>query len=182
MSTLVLFLRAVNLGAHNKVPMKRLMELLAASGAGSPSYLLQSGNIIISNAAAPKAELLRLTERLILEEFGVETVAVGRTPAELAVVVQRNPYVVPQGGSVHVAFWDEPVEAELLAALAEEVFADAELSLANGQAYLRYESSSHASKLSNALLERRLKVPSTSRNVNTLHRLLALDEVAGELG
>lgn len=181
-ATLILFLRAVNLGATNKVPMKRLMDVLKAESVGQPSYLLQSGNVIISNSETGKVELLRLTERLILEEFGVDTVAIGRTPEQLAGVARTNPYTAPEGGSVHVALWDLDVADDVLTALANESFGEDQLTLIGSEAYMRYQGGSHGSKLGNSLLERRLKIPTTARNMNTVHRLLAVEQVATAIG
>lgn len=179
--TQILFIRAVNLGKTNKVPMKRLMEVLTNENLGTPSFLLQSGNVIMADPQREPAVLKRETERMILAEFGVTTVAISRTPQQLAQVVTDIPLTAPEGGSVHVAFWDEEPEAQARAALAAESFSDAQLTLAESAAYMRYEGTSHTSKLSNALLERRLKVPTTARNLRTLERLLALPVVAAEL-
>ena len=179
--THVLFLRAVNLGKTNKVPMKQLVAAMERECLGQVSYLLQSGNVIVAGTDLEAGQLERHTEQLIEAEFGVNTVAIRRTPAQLATVVATNPYTAPDGGNVHVAFWEETPEKENLAALAAETFADAQLTLLGNEAYMRYEGSTHTSKLSNALLERRLKVPTTSRNVRTLERLLALETVTAGL-
>jgi len=80
----ILLLRAVNLGKRNKVPMKELMRLLRDDGLGEPSYLLQSGNVVVSRPAVAPAELKRRAEGLVAEAFGVETVAVLRTADALA--------------------------------------------------------------------------------------------------
>lgn len=179
--THLLFLRAVNLGKTNKVPMKLLMAAMEREGLGQASYLLQSGNVIVSATELNAVELKRRTEALVLDEFGVNTVAIGRTPQDLARVMATNPYTAPAGGTVHVAFWDEVPEPASLAALGAESFTDAQLTLIGNEAYMRYEGSTHTSKLSNALLERRLKVPTTARNVRTLERLLALETVTAGL-
>ena len=179
--TRILFLRAVNLGRTNKVPMKLLVQALEAAGLGSPSYLLQSGNVVVAEPTLPEEELERATERLILVEFGVSTVAIGRTPQQLAGILEMNPYTPPEGGSVHVAFLAGSPRADLRSSLQEESFSDAHLTFAEREVFIRYGGSTHTSKLSNALIERRLKVASTSRNVRTLERLLALPEVSGAL-
>lgn len=179
--THVLFLRAVNLGKTNKVPMKLLVAAMEREGLGKVGYLLQSGNVIVAGADQEPADLKRRTERLIQAEFGVSTVAISRTPTQFATVVATNPYTAPEGGNVHVAFWDDTPEPANLAALAAETFADAQLTLLGNEAYMRYEGSTHTSKLSNALLERRLKVPTTLRNVRTLERLLSLEAVTAGL-
>lgn len=179
--TKILFLRAVNLGRANKVPMKLLVQAMDAAGFGRSGFLLQSGNVVVAESTLPDEELERATERLILDEFGVTTVVIGRTPRQLAGTLERNPYTAPEGGSVHVAFLAGVPDADLRSGLQRESFGDAQLTLADSEVFIRYESSTHTSKLSNALLERRLKVASTSRNVRTLERLLALREVAQAL-
>lgn len=178
----ILLLRAVNLGKRNKVPMKELMRLLRDDGLGEPSYLLQSGNVVVSRPAVAPAELKRRAEGLVAEAFGVETVAVLRTADALARALAANPFEAPTGGSVQVSFWDEAVPAERLAALAEERFPDAQLHLTTREAYMRFESSTHASRLGNHMIERRLQVPATARNVRTLERLLELEALAGARG
>lgn len=180
--THILFLRAVNVGGTNKVPMKRLMEAIRGESLGEPSFLLQSGNVIVQNPRVEPTELLRRTEQLISAEFGVSTVAIGRTARQLAEVMAANPFAAPEGGHVHVALWDEAPAQAHLDVLAGEEFAGAQLSLSVGAAYMRYDGGSHGSKLSNALLGRRLKVPTTARNVKTLERLLALEVVRADLG
>ena len=50
MHTWVLLLRAVNLGARNKVRMPRLRSALAAAGLSDVSTYLQSGNVIARSA------------------------------------------------------------------------------------------------------------------------------------
>src|SRR5690606_41910849 len=78
------FLRAVNLGKRNKVPMPDLMERLAERGFPPTAYLLASGNLAVAAgpdaAPAPRAELLAA----IAEAYGGRTEGVFRTPGRLA--------------------------------------------------------------------------------------------------
>lgn len=59
-----------------------------------------------------------------------------------------------------------------LSALAGDDFGGDVLHLVENAALMGYRSNSHSSKLTNALVERRLKVPATARNLNTFRRLL----------
>ena len=72
MHTWVLLLRAVNLGAQNKVSMPRLRSALAAAGLSDVSTYLQSGNII-ARSALSCGELSRLVHDVVRDEFGVNT-------------------------------------------------------------------------------------------------------------
>lgn len=168
------FLRAVNLGKHNKVPMKRLMELLADEGFPPAEFLLASGNLVFGSTKRATKALRTDLERLVEREFGVKTSPVLRTSAALADVVGADPFDHPAGGRVHVALWnrDEKVASEALRELAGTDFSPDEIALIENGAYLRFASTSHDSRLSNAVIERKLGVRSTVRNVNTFKRLL----------
>lgn len=164
------FLRAVNLGKHNKVPMKELMALLEARGIGPATFLLASGNIIFPNGAPDG--ISRILKELIAGEFGVDTDAIMRNSASLRSLVDANPYGVPEKGSVQISIWDGEADTDGLEALAAMDHGADELTLTHGAAIIRYGSSSHDSKLSNNFISRRLKVPTTLRNVKTFIRLL----------
>src|SRR5690606_33257074 len=85
------FLRAVNLGKVNKVPMAKLMELLAARGFPPTGYLLASGNLAVQAPASDAPELRRELVRAIAEGFDVRTEVVFKTAAEVARLVREEP-------------------------------------------------------------------------------------------
>ncbi len=164
------FLRAVNLGKHNKVPMKELVSVLEAEGLGPVTFMLASGNLVFPEPV--HAGLGERLKSLVHAHFGVDTDAIMRDAAGLRVLVDANPFGVPEEGSVQISLWDGEPDADGLSKLAAADHAPDELRLVEGAAIIRYASSSHDSKLSNSLIIRRLKVPATLRNVKTLIRLL----------
>jgi len=167
------FLRAVNLGKVNKVPMAKLMELLAARGFPPTGYLLASGNLAVQAPASDAPELRRELVRAIAEGFDVRTEVVFKTAAEVARLVREEPLRKAGWPLVYVSLWDSEPDPAGVEALSAEDFSPDALRLVEGAAYMGYAASSHDARLTNALLERRLKVPATARNVNTLERLLA---------
>src|SRR5262245_65462516 len=68
----VALLRGVNLGAHNKVPMAGLRELMADIGAEDVQTYVQSGNVVFRSALA-RTELVRRIEQEISARFGVRS-------------------------------------------------------------------------------------------------------------
>lgn len=164
------FLRAVNLGKHNKVPMKQLMEVLASEVKEPVTYLLASGNLIFPDGAP--ADIAGLLRQVIAREFIVETDAIMRDSDGLRTLIDMNPYGVPETGSVQISIWDGEPSAEGLTRLAALEHAPDQLTLVPGAAIIRYADSSHDSKLSNNLVMRHLKVPATLRNVKTFIRLI----------
>ncbi len=86
----VALLRAVNLGAHNKVAMSDLRDLLSRLGFEEPRSLLQSGNLVFRAARPVGASLESLleteTEKTLhlRTEFFVRGAAPGKRPAPVA--------------------------------------------------------------------------------------------------
>lgn len=164
------FLRAVNLGKRNKVPMKDLLALMDARGLAPAEYMLASGNLIFTDGAADDTG--PVLKRLILEEFQVDTDVFLRSVADIQEMVTRNPYGIPETGSVQIAIWDGVADQAGLDWLTGTDHGNDQVQLLEKAAIIRYGSSSHDSRLSGALLTRRLDAPNTIRNVKTFVRLL----------
>lgn len=166
------FLRAVNLGKHNKVPMAGLMAAMEECSFPPSGYLLASGNLVLGADPGEAAELRGRLVDLVASEFGVATDALFRTPTGLRTLLAADPYTPRGMRPVYVSIWDDEPDTEGLKWLAAQDFSPDELTLVEGAAIMGYETTSHDSRLSNALIERRLGVAATGRNVNTFRRLL----------
>jgi len=165
----VALLRAVNLGARNKVPMAQLRTLLEDAGYGNVQTYIASGNVLLDGPAGRRA-LGSDLERLVLDAFGVTTAVILRRPRELAAIVEAHPF--DHASETHVAFLaSRPAKA---AADSLEAF-DLDAVLAGTELYLRLPRGVHGSRLSNARIESLLGVPATLRNWRTV---VALAELA----
>jgi uncharacterized protein (DUF1697 family) len=167
----VAFLRAVNLGARNKVPMADLRTLLQDAGYGNVRTYIASGNVLLDGPRS-RARAAGELERLVADAFGVETTAVLRTPQELATTVEEHPF--DDAADTYVAFLaarpSKTAAARLEAFDSDPVLADAEL-------YLQLPRGVQGSRLSNARIESLLGVSATLRNWRTV---VALVELATE--
>jgi uncharacterized protein (DUF1697 family) len=171
----VALLRAVNLGARNKVPMAELRQLLEGAGYGDVRTYIASGNVLLEGPDEPTAVTAEL-ERLIVEAFGVDTTAILRTPAELTAVVAGHPFGADTSRS-HVAFLAAEPDGEAAERLASADQSPDRAVLAGSDVYLQYPAGVQGSRLSAARLERLLGLPGTQRNWRTV---AALAELAGE--
>jgi uncharacterized protein (DUF1697 family) len=165
----VAFLRAVNLGPRNKVPMAQLRTLLEDAGYENIKTYLASGNVLLDGPAGRKA-LGSDLERLVLDAFGVTTAAILRKPRELAATVTAHPFGHPS--ETHVAFLAARPAKEAADRL--EAF-DLDAVLLGAELYLQLPRGVHGSRLSNARIESLLGVPATLRNWRTV---VALAELA----
>jgi uncharacterized protein (DUF1697 family) len=179
MATWIALLRAVNLGARNKVSMPRLRELLDADGFGEVRTYVQSGNIVLR---APQRSAARVSERigaLIEREFDLSVPVVVRTPAELTRVIESNPF--PEAAAerpklLHVSFLaGDPDPAGVAAVHADDLTREV-CRVERRELYVDYATGVHGSKLTPAYFSRRLGVEGTARNWRTV---LAVAELAG---
>lgn len=167
-------LRAVNVGGR-KVLMADLKRVTAQAGFDAPATLLASGNVLFGTtlSAARTAETL---EAAILKDLGVPTDVMVRDHTELAAVIAANPFpeqARTQPNRLLAMFLTGEPQGGL-ASLANACVAGEELRLGPGCLYISFPQGVGTSKLSNAVIERRLKVRGTGRNWNTVGKLHAL--------
>jgi len=67
----VAFLRAVNVGGSNKLPMARLREELTASGLEEVATVLQSGNVVFRSRKS-SAAVAKVVAGAIEDAFGLK--------------------------------------------------------------------------------------------------------------
>jgi uncharacterized protein (DUF1697 family) len=169
----VALLRAVNLGARNKVPMVQLRRQLEAAGYEGVRTYIASGNVSLDGPSRRTAVAAEL-EELVADAFDVATTVILRRPRELVATLDRHPFGADTS-ETHVAFLAErPVRAA--AARLEETAPDTAV-LAGADVYLHLPRGVHGSPLSNARLESLLDVPATLRSWRTV---VALAELAAE--
>ena len=108
-----LLLRGINLGRTRRVPMADLRALLTAEGYRDVATLLQSGNAVLEADVAAPAALAEALEVAIAARFGFPVDVVLRTRAEVAAVVERNPFadVADNGSRYFVSFLGAPLSA-----------------------------------------------------------------------
>jgi uncharacterized protein (DUF1697 family) len=168
----VALLRAVNLGARNKVPMAELRRLLTDAGYGDVRTYVASGNVILDGPAG-RAALGAELERVVADAFGVTTTAILRKPREIAAVVAAHPFGADPSDT-HVVFLAAR-PGKTAAARLEAADPGADRAVLNGaEVYLNLPHGVHGSRLSNARIESLLGVPGTLRNWRTVTALAEL--------
>ena len=168
----VALLRAVNLGARNKVPMAELRARLEAAGYEDVRTYIASGNILLEGPAG-RAKLGTALERVVANGFGVTTTAILRKPRELAATLAAHPFGSDTSES-YVAFLAARPTKTALARLEEAQGAPERAVVTGADAYLRLPRGVHSSGLSIARLEKLLGVQGTLRNWRTVAALVEL--------
>ncbi|HEV3216325.1 MAG TPA: DUF1697 domain-containing protein [Vicinamibacterales bacterium] len=175
-TTYIALLRAVNLAGHQTVSMTDLRDLLAGLGFADVRSLLQSGNLVFKTKARPCAGLERLLETEAAKQLALDTDFFARTAGEWQAVVGKNPFRKEAerdpGHFVLACLKDAPGGAQvkgLKAAIAGREVVQA----AGRHLYIVYPDGIGRSRLTTALIEKKLETRATGRNWNTVLKLLA---------
>ena len=170
----IVLLRGINVGTRKRISMAELRAALTDLGYEDVRTHLQSGNVLLTSAAAP-AQLQDEIERAIAERFGLEVDVVVRTRAELAAVIERNPLgdVATNRSRYLVNFLSKEPAADAVRELSKAEVSPEQFVVGGRELYAWHPDGVHRSKL-NPLVERTLGVRATARNWNTVERLLEL--------
>jgi uncharacterized protein (DUF1697 family) len=91
MARLVVLLRGVNLVRRNRIAMPALREALDEAGYDDVATYVQSGNVVLSSRKSA-TRVQSDVARLLVDRFDLDVAVLVRTRAELAAVVERNPF------------------------------------------------------------------------------------------
>ena len=167
------FLRAINVGGH-VVKMETLRSEFEALGFTAVSTFIASGNVLFEAAALPSADLERQIEAALLKALGYPSATFVRSAAEVAAAAGRTPFkdMDAHGCTVHVVFLRAPLTADerghilaLNTDLDEFHAHDREIY------WLCRTRMSDSPVFKRGLLDKAIRVPSTSRNMNTVRKL-----------
>lgn len=173
MRTYAAFLRGINVGGHNKLPMADLREALAANGFAEPKTLVQSGNVIFEHGATKVAEVETAMHDVIEQRFGYDLPVVVRKAADIESSLAASPYidvdVVPNWK--FVAYLSKAPTRAALARVDFEQFAPDIFTVVGNHAYVILPTGADKSKLTTNHLEKVLGVRATLRNHNTVSKV-----------
>lgn len=172
----VALLRGINVGGRNKLPMKRLAAIFEGAGCSAVRTYIQSGNVVYEADAALARRVPDLVSGAIARALGLEVPVVTRTAAELARVVDRNPFLADGAGeaALHVAFLAARPSAARVRALDPARSPGDGFAVVGREVYLHLPNGVARLKLTNAWLDSALATVSTARNWRTTRKLLEL--------
>jgi uncharacterized protein (DUF1697 family) len=170
-------LRAVNLPGHNKIGMAEMRELLVALGMQDVRSLLQSGNVVFRSDGQTAAQLEDVLAHAAAKRLGLETDFFVRTASDWKGVIGGNPFpeeAKRDSSHLLVMFLKEAPNREDVTAL-QSAIKGREVVRAKGRhLYVVYPDGTGRSRLTNALIEKKLATRCTGRNWNTVLKLGAL--------
>lgn len=174
MTTHISLLRGINVGGHKKIRMADLKALHESLGFGAVRTYVQSGNVVYEAESGDGAGHAARIEAAIAERFGFDVTVIQRTPADLARILDANPFPGADPKFLHVLFLADVPAPAAVNELAVPTSGDEAWHWAGQEIYLHYPHGSARSKMTGAYFEKALGIPATARNwnsVNALNRL-----------
>ena len=170
-------LRAINVGGRKPAIMAELRNLLTELGFQDPQSLLQTGNLVFRNNAPTGAELEAHLEKEVEKRLHLRTEILVRTKQEWKRIIADNPFrdeAKRDPAHLVVMFLKRSPSAKEVRALQEAIIGPEIVRVHGKQAYIVYPTGIGRSRLTNALLEKKLESRGTGRNWNTVLKLDAL--------
>ena len=154
--------------------MAELREVLTNAGFSNARTYIASGNALVDTDLTSK-EVEKRVHDLIKEHIGPALAVFARTGDQLQAVLDENPF--KEGYDISRTFFtlfQEPPSRDKVAKLLTQDFLPEELRFSDHAAYLFIPGSAARSQLSSISLGKLLGVSATSRNFNTLTKLVEM--------
>lgn len=169
----VAMLRGINVGGRNRLPMRELAALFVAAGGDNVETYIQSGNVIFDASREAAANSSETVSHAIEHQYGYRIPVIVRTAAQVANVVDSNPWIpagVPET-MLHVYFLQTEPEQNRISALEPERSPGDAFAVLGQEVYLNLANGMARTKLTNAYFDSALNTISTGRNWRTVSKL-----------
>ncbi len=162
------FIRGINVSGKNIVKMADFRLELEKAGLEDVQTYIQSGNVV-SNSKSESEEVSKTIVGVLKDHFDVNVPVMTMDLDYLKKVIASNPYKNEDPKKTAIGFLNKTPEMMDLPGIKDEKYAIGDQCI-----YLFYPSGMGKSKLSNALIEKKMEVVSTMRNLNTCNKMLDL--------
>lgn len=173
----IALLKGVNLG-NRRLPMAELTAMFVKAGFADARTLLASGNVVFTpKGKKTAAQLEALLEAETEKRFGFRSDYFIRSPEEWAGIVEENPFTKEAAsapGLLHVLAAKTSVTPAAVKALQAAVVGREVVKHGGRHIYAFYPDGAGESKMTTALMEKKLGTRVTARNWNTVLKLKAL--------
>ncbi|WP_350286335.1 DUF1697 domain-containing protein [uncultured Croceitalea sp.] len=173
MQTFIVFLRGINVSGQKKMKMAKLKEILSENGFQNVQTYIQSGNLILSTKW-DKETVAQKIKDIITDNFGFEVPILVLTAEVVNQMLEACPYAKLEDKKRYFTLLYEQADAKMVADFEALSYENEDFSVTENCVYLYCKNGAGKAKLSNNVIEQKLKVTATTRNLNTMRKMLEL--------
>ncbi len=170
----IALLRGINVSGHKLIKMAELKEILVNIGFRDVQTYIQSGNVVFKSeeTSIPDMELFIMSG--ISGKYGFYVEVMVRTVNEFSRIVETNPFPDAEGNKLYITFFRNALQNIPFEEL-NKVKSASEVYLFQDRIMFLYCPEGYGlTKLSNPFIEKKLKTVATTRNMNTIVKLLGM--------
>ncbi|WP_281846892.1 DUF1697 domain-containing protein [Olleya namhaensis] len=176
MQKYIAFLRGINVGGHNKLPMQDLRALMDLLGFLEVKTYIQTGNIVFKSDETDIAIITSKIEAGIENSFGFKIPVLIKTPKQVALILENYPFSETEKQTSYFALLYTKAGRNQKQLITTFSFLNEKFKLINDCVYLYSSTGYGRAKANNNFLEKKLEITVTTRNFKTLTKLLVLSE------
>lgn len=184
MKTYIALLRGINVGGNKIIPMADLKRVFEKLGFDDVKTYIQSGNVVFGSPKKEPSRLEQVITEGINKHFGIDVKNIVLSKEELEKIIERNPFrqrKTDGDGRIYFTMMMDSPSRERLPAL-EGI--KKEIAMASGTEddfrvvgrtiYVLCRNGWSKSPFNSSTTEKILKVDTTSRNLETIEKLIAI--------
>ena len=177
MKTYIALLRGINVSGHKKIKMADLKAMCIDIGFEDVATYIQSGNIVFKSNDKNIQSIEVKIKKGIAKIFDFDVPVLVKTKTEIMVILKESPYTKTEdleANKIYYVLLNEKLESDASSALVQEDYPNELFSIGEKCVYLNCLNGAGKAKLTNNVIERKLKVAATTRNHRTMLKLLDL--------
>lgn len=172
----VAFLRGINVGGHKLIKMQELSRMFESFGLKHVKTIIASGNVMFESSEKNESPLARNIEKRLQEQLGYRVDVMLRSLSAIEEILLKNPFQKIKCGNdikLYVTFLAEETPHKLKLPFKSSKKDFEIVSMSGREVFsLSFKTSDGRFGNSAGFIEKEFKVPATTRNWNTLRRIM----------
>ncbi|SDQ07446.1 DUF1697 domain-containing protein [Flagellimonas zhangzhouensis] len=173
----VALLRGINVSGQKKIKMADLRAVLEGVGLQNVQTYIQSGNVVFESKEQDKSKLEQLIFNTIQKQFGFEVPTLTLRAKEIDAIIKSNPFLgKEEENKLYFVLLKQKPSTDVTSEFNQLKYVHEDFQVSDNCVYLLCKNGYGNAKLNNNLIEKKLKVEATTRNLKTMQKLLEMTQ------
>jgi len=177
MAIFIALLRGINVGGQKKIVMASLKELFGKLGFHNVTTYIQSGNVVFRSFEKDSSKIAKSVEKGIRDRYSYDVGVIVKSLDELSETIRTNPFNetdLGKGEKIYFTLLFQKPAKETVSMLKKFDNEVDDLAVKEKTVYLLCRKGYGRSMYSNNFIEKVLKVKATTRNLETMKKLVEI--------